>query len=96
MASRYRDLSRSSIVEIETSPIANMIGMFATKGSPAIAPAAREDPPAAFRVATVELHKMAASLADVVRMRIDGRATPTAIRGIRRQSIGGDEARDRH
>ena len=73
-----------------------MIGMFATKGSPAIAPAAREDPPAAFRVATVELHKMAASLADIVRMRIDGRATPTAVRGIGRQSIGGDEARDRH
>jgi hypothetical protein len=48
-------------VKFAPSPIANVIGICATEGSTAAAPAAGEDPAAAFRVATVELHQVVAS-----------------------------------
>jgi hypothetical protein len=56
-----------------------VIGICATERSTAIAPATGEDPAAAFSVTTVELHEVVTSLADIDRMRIDGRAASAAI-----------------
>ena len=68
--------------------------MFATKGSAAVAPATRKDAPASFGVTAVELHEMAASLADIVRMRVDGRTTSAAIRRVVGWTGVGDRPRD--
>lgn len=66
-------------MQIESSPVANVLGVGAAEGSTTGTPSCGEDAAAAFRIEAVELDEMSASLTDVDRVRVNRRATSAAI-----------------